>query len=39
LSTAAQLTQLATRDVAGVDAPMDAFIDIYEAWIARATGS
>jgi AcrR family transcriptional regulator len=29
------LDLLATRDVAGVDAAMDAFIDVYEAWIER----
>jgi AcrR family transcriptional regulator len=30
------LDLLATHDVAGVDAAMDAYIDVYEAWIARA---
>jgi hypothetical protein len=29
------LDLLATRDVAGVDAAMDALIDVYEAWIDR----
>ena len=30
------LDLLATGDVAGVDAAMDAFIDLYEAWVERA---
>jgi AcrR family transcriptional regulator len=30
------LDLLATRDVSGVDAAMDAFIDIYDAWMQRA---
>ncbi len=30
------LDLLATRDATAVDAAMDAFIDVYEAWIARA---
>jgi AcrR family transcriptional regulator len=30
------LDLLATGDVGGVDAAMDAFIDVYEAWIERA---
>ena len=30
------LDLLATRDVAGVDAAMEAFIDVYEAWLERA---
>jgi AcrR family transcriptional regulator len=30
------LDLLATRDVSGVDAAMDAFIDIYDAWLQRA---
>ena len=30
------LDLLATRDVAGVDAAMRAFIDIYEGWLSRA---
>ena len=30
------LDLLATGDVAGVDAAMDAFIDLYEAWVDRA---
>jgi AcrR family transcriptional regulator len=30
------LDLLATGDVAGVDAAMDAFIDVYEAWVERA---
>ena len=29
------LDLLATRDVEGVNAAMDAFIDVYEAWLAR----
>lgn len=33
------LDLLATGDVAGVDAAMDAFIDVYEAWLARAAAS
>jgi AcrR family transcriptional regulator len=31
------LDLLATRDVAGVDAAMDAFIAVYETWLARNT--
>jgi hypothetical protein len=30
------LDLLATRDVAGIDAAMDAFIDVYESWLERA---
>jgi AcrR family transcriptional regulator len=30
------LDLLATRDVAAVDAAMDAFIDVYESWLRRA---
>jgi AcrR family transcriptional regulator len=30
------LDLLATRDVAGVDAAMEAFIDVYESWLSRA---
>lgn len=30
------LDLLATRDSAGVDAAMEAFIDVYEAWLTRA---
>jgi len=30
------LDLLATRDVAAVDAAMEAFIDLYEAWLERA---
>lgn len=30
------LDLLATGDIAGVDAAMDAFIDVYEAWVERA---
>jgi AcrR family transcriptional regulator len=30
------LDLLATGDVAGVDAAMDAFIDVYDAWVQRA---
>ncbi len=29
------LDLLATRDVAGADAAMEAFIDMYETWLAR----
>ena len=29
------LDLLATRDIAGVDAAMDAFIDVYEGWLVR----
>lgn len=32
------LDLLATRAVAEVDAAMDAFIDVYEAWLQRAAG-
>jgi hypothetical protein len=31
------LDLLATRDVAAVDAAMEAFIDIYVTWLERAT--
>jgi hypothetical protein len=31
------LDLLATGDVAGVDAAMDAFIDIYEGWLRHAS--
>jgi AcrR family transcriptional regulator len=30
------LDLLATRDIAGVDAAMEAFIDVYESWLSRA---
>jgi AcrR family transcriptional regulator len=30
------LDLLATRDVVGVDAAMEAFIDVYESWLSRA---
>jgi AcrR family transcriptional regulator len=30
------LDLLATHDTAGVDAAMDAFIEVYESWLARA---
>jgi AcrR family transcriptional regulator len=33
------LDLLATRDVAAVDAAMDAFIDVYTTWLARAVRS
>jgi AcrR family transcriptional regulator len=33
------LDLLATGDVAGVDAAMDAFIGVYETWLARAAAS
>jgi AcrR family transcriptional regulator len=32
------LDLLATRDVAAVDAAMDAFIDVYTAWLNRTAG-
>jgi AcrR family transcriptional regulator len=32
------LDLLATRDVAAVDAAMEAFIDLYEAWLEREAG-
>jgi AcrR family transcriptional regulator len=32
------LDLLATADVSSVDAAMDAFIDIYDAWLERAAG-
>ena len=32
------LDLLATRDVAAVDAAMDAFIDLYTTWLQRAAG-
>ena len=32
------LDLLATGDVAGVDAAMDAFIDVYEAWLSARAG-
>lgn len=31
------LDLLATRDVEGVDAAMDVFIEVYTAWLADAT--
>jgi AcrR family transcriptional regulator len=33
------LDLLATHDVAGVDAAMDAFIDVYDDWLTRHRGS
>jgi len=33
------LDLLATRDVAAVDAAMEAFIDVYTSWVERAGGS
>jgi AcrR family transcriptional regulator len=33
------LDLLATRDVAGVDAAMDAFIDVYVTWLEERAGS
>ena len=33
------LDLLATGDIAGVDAAMEAFIDVYEAWLERAASA